>query len=664
MFSRKDFANAIRFLSIDAIQKANSGHPGVPMGMAEISEVLWREFLSHNPTNPKWANRDRFVFSNGHGSMLIYSLLHLSGYDVTINDIKQFRQLHSKTPGHPEYGYTPGVEATAGPLGQGIAMAVGMALAERTLAAQFNKPGYPIVDHYTYTYLGEGCLMEGISHEVCSLAGTLKLGKLIVIYDDNGITVDGSTNGIFTDDTAARFKAYNWHVIKDIDGYNPDQISKAIQEAREVTDQPSFIVCKTEIGHGSPNKAGSEDVHGAPLGEDEIKLTRERMGWNYKAFEIPTEIYKAWDAKEKGARKEEEWNKLFASYQKEWPKEAQEFKRRLKQELPEKWQEYADKFIENLQNNPANIATRKASQIALEAFGHLLPEYLGGCADITSSCLTTWSGTVVLNENNDGNFLHYGVREFGMTAMANGVALHGGFLPYTSTFLMFVEYARNAVRMAALMKLRHIMVYTHDSIGMGEDGPTHQPVEQMASLRITPNMRTWRPCDQVEAAVAWKSAIERIDGPSAFSLSRQAMPQQKRTKEQIKNIARGGYILKDCEGIPQLIIMATGSEVELAVKAYHHLTEKGHKVRVVSMPSPDTFDTQEHAYREAVLPSNVRVRLAIEAASAIYWEHFVGLDGKVIGMTSFGESAPAEVLFKEFGFTQDNVINIAEQMLN
>ncbi|WP_312463934.1 transketolase [Pantoea endophytica] len=663
MSSRSELANAIRFLSIDAIEKANSGHPGAPMGMADIAEVLWRKYLNHNPLNPQWPNRDRFVYSNGHGSMLIYSLLHLTGYDLSIEEIKNFRQHHSKTPGHPEYGYAPGVETTTGPLGQGIANAVGMALAEKTLAAQFNRQHFPIVDHFTYTFLGDGCLMEGISHEVCSLAGTLQLGKLIAIYDDNGITVDGTTNGVFTDDTALRFESYHWHVVRNIDGHDPEAVSAAIAEAQKVYDKPSLLICKTQIGYGSPNKAGTEKIHGAPLGSEEIKLTREKLGWSYGPFEVPKHIYHEWNAHEAGQRKEDDWNRLFAAYEQKWPKEAAEFSRRIHQQLPTDWHKYADEVIQNLQANPVRLATRKASQIALEAFGQRLPEYLGGCADITPSCLTTWSGSVPVHEKDSGNFIHYGVREFGMTAIANGIALHGGFLAYSSTFLMFVEYARNAVRMAALMKLRHIMVYTHDSIGMGEDGPTHQPIEQLASLRITPNMRTWRPCDQVEAAVAWRSAIERMDGPSAFSLSRQTMSQQTRTAEQVKHIARGGYVLKDCSGQPDLLIIATGSEVDLAMASQLKLSEEGYKVRVISMPSPETFDSQDAVYRESVLPKAVRPRVAIEAASAQYWERYVGLDGVVVGMTTFGESAPAEVLFTEFGFTVENVVQKAKSIL-
>ncbi|NUU64842.1 transketolase [Enterobacteriaceae bacterium BIT-l23] len=659
-----ELANAIRILSIDAIEKAKSGHPGAPMGMADIAEVLWRKFLRHNPDNPKWDNRDRFVFSNGHGSMLIYSLLHLSGYALSIDDIKNFRQLHSKTPGHPEYGYAPGVETTTGPLGQGIANAVGMALAEKTLAAQFNRPEHAIVDHYTYAFLGDGCLMEGISHEVCSLAGTLGLGKLIAIYDDNGITVDGSTDGVFTDNTPLRFESYHWHVIRDVDGHDPQAISAAIEAARAEKQKPSLIICKTVIGYGSPNRAGSETIHGAPLGAAETQLTRERLNWPYGAFEIPEHIYQQWNAREQGREWEAQWQSLFQSYREKWPEQAAEYQRRIHQALPENWHDYADALIQQLQETPVDVATRKASQTALEAFAQILPEYLGGCADITPSCLTTWSGSVPVHQQADGNFIHYGVREFGMTAMANGIALHGGFLPYTSTFLMFVEYARNAVRMAALMKLRHIMVYTHDSIGMGEDGPTHQPVEQLASLRITPGLRTWRPCDRVEAAVAWRAAIERTDGPTAFSLSRQTLPQQQRDPEQLNNIARGGYVIRSCEGTPQLIVIATGSEVELAIQAWQQLSNEGISARVVSMPSPETFDSQEPHYKESVLPKSVRARLAVEAASAQYWERYVGLDGAVIGMTTFGESAPADVLFQRFGFTVRNIVQTAKSLLS
>ncbi|MFI2944769.1 transketolase, partial [Serratia nematodiphila] len=587
----------IRALSMDAVQKANSGHPGAPMGMADIAEVLWRDYLNHNPTNPHWADRDRFVLSNGHGSMLIYSLLHLTGYDLPMRELENFRQLHSKTPGHPEYGYTPGVETTTGPLGQGIANAVGFAIAERTLAAQFNRPGHDIVDHHTYAFMGDGCMMEGISHEVCSLAGTLKLGKLTAFYDDNGISIDGHVDGWFTDDTALRFEAYGWHVVRNVDGHNPDAIKAAIEEARKVTDKPSLLMCKTVIGFGSPNKAGTHDVHGAALGAAEVAATREALGWKYAAFEIPQDIYAQWDAKEAGQAKEAAWNDKFAAYAKAFPELAAEFKRRMNGELPADWKADAKAFVEKLQANPANIASRKASQNALEAFGKVLPEFLGGSADLAPSNLTMWSGSKALNVDPAGNYIHYGVREFGMTAITNGIALHGGFLPYSATFLMFVEYARNAVRMAALMKLRNVFVYTHDSIGLGEDGPTHQPVEQLASLRVTPNMSIWRPCDQVESAVAWQYGIERNDGPTTLVFSRQNLTQQPRTAEQLANVYRGGYVLKDCAGTPDVILIATGSEVGITVEAADKLTAAGRKVRVVSMPSTDAFDKQDAAYR-------------------------------------------------------------------
>ena len=663
MPSHNALANAIRALSMDAVQQAKSGHPGAPMGMADIAEVLWRDFLNHNPQNPSWADRDRFVLSNGHGSMLIYSLLHLTGYDLPIQELENFRQLHSRTPGHPEYGYTPGVETTTGPLGQGIANAVGFAIAERTLAAQFNRPGHDIVDHYTYAFMGDGCMMEGISHEACSLAGTLKLGKLIAFYDDNGISIDGHTDGWFTDDTGTRFEAYHWHVIRGIDGHDHDAIRRAVEEARSVTDKPSLLICKTTIGFGSPNKAGTHDAHGAPLGDEEIALTRKQLGWNYAPFEIPDDIYAAWDAKNAGTEKEQAWDKKFAAYQQAFPALAEEFIRRTTDKLPENWQEESQKYIEQLQANPANIASRKASQNAIEAFGKLLPEYLGGSADLAPSNLTMWSGSKPINEDAAGNYIHYGVREFGMTAVANGISLHGGFLPYTATFLMFVEYARNATRMAALMKIRQVLVYTHDSIGLGEDGPTHQPVEQLASLRTTPNMSTWRPCDQVESAVAWKYAIERQDGPTALIFSRQNLAQQPRSAEQLANVARGGYVLKDCDGQPELILIATGSEVSLAVAAAEQLSGQGRKVRVVSMPSTDAFDKQDAAYRESVLPAAVTARVAIEAAIADFWYKYTGLNGAIVGMTSFGESAPADLLFKEFGFTVENVVAKANALL-
>ncbi|WGL75659.1 transketolase [Serratia marcescens] len=663
MSSRKELANAIRALSMDAVQKANSGHPGAPMGMADIAEVLWRDYLNHNPTNPHWADRDRFVLSNGHGSMLIYSLLHLTGYDLPMRELENFRQLHSKTPGHPEYGYTPGVETTTGPLGQGIANAVGFAIAERTLAAQFNRPGHDIVDHHTYAFMGDGCMMEGISHEVCSLAGTLKLGKLTAFYDDNGISIDGHVDGWFTDDTALRFEAYGWHVVRNVDGHNPDAIKAAIEEARKVTDKPSLLMCKTVIGFGSPNKAGTHDVHGAALGAAEVAATREALGWKYAAFEIPQDIYAQWDAKEAGQAKEAAWNDKFATYAKAFPELAAEFKRRMNGELPADWKADAKAFVEKLQANPANIASRKASQNALEAFGKVLPEFLGGSADLAPSNLTMWSGSKALNVDPAGNYIHYGVREFGMTAITNGIALHGGFLPYSATFLMFVEYARNAVRMAALMKLRNVFVYTHDSIGLGEDGPTHQPVEQLASLRVTPNMSTWRPCDQVESAVAWQYGIERNDGPTTLVFSRQNLTQQSRTAEQLANVYRGGYVLKDCAGTPDVILIATGSEVGITVEAADKLTAAGRKVRVVSMPSTDAFDKQDAAYRESVLPAAVTARVAVEAGIADYWYKYVGLNGAIVGMTTFGESAPAEQLFAEFGFTVDNVVAKAQALL-
>ncbi|KOA69274.1 transketolase [Pantoea sp. CFSAN033090] len=663
MSSRRELANAIRALSMDAVQKANSGHPGAPMGMADIAEVLWRDFLQHNPTNPAWLDRDRFILSNGHGSMLLYSLLHLSGYDLPIEELKNFRQLHSKTPGHPEIGYTPGVETTTGPLGQGLANAVGLAIAERTLAAQFNRPDHEIVDHHTYVFMGDGCLMEGISHEVCSLAGTLGLGKLIGFYDHNGISIDGETEGWFTDDTHKRFESYNWHVIGDIDGHDADAIREAIKEAQSVTDKPSLIICRTIIGFGSPNKAGKEESHGAALGEAEVALTRKQLGWNYPAFEIPAEIYQQWDAKAAGAEREKAWDAKFAAYKEAHPELAKEYERRMNGEMPANWETEATRFIQELQANPQKIASRKASQNSLEAYGKMLPEFLGGSADLAPSNLTIWSGSKSIKEDPAGNYIHYGVREFGMTAIGNGIAHHGGFVPYTATFLMFVEYARNAARMAALMKARQILVYTHDSIGLGEDGPTHQPVEQIASLRLTPNMSVWRPCDQVETAVAWKAAVERHHGPTALILSRQNLLQPERTPEQIENIKRGGYVLKDCDGTPEVILIATGSEIEITLGAADKLTSGGHKVRVVSLPSTDLFDAQDAAYRESVLPSGVKARVAVEAGIADYWFKYVGLDGAIVGMTTFGESAPASQLFPEFGFTVENIVSHAEALL-
>ncbi|MCG9677276.1 transketolase [Vibrio sp. Isolate24] len=661
---RKHLANAIRALSMDGVQQANSGHPGAPMGMADIAEVLWRDHLNHNPANPEWADRDRFVLSNGHGSMLIYSLLHLAGYELSIDDLKNFRQLHSKTPGHPEYGYAPGIETTTGPLGQGITNAVGMALAEKTLAAQFNKEGHDIVDHFTYAFMGDGCLMEGISHEACSLAGTLGLGKLIAFWDDNGISIDGHVEGWFSDDTPKRFEAYGWHVIPAVDGHDPEAINAAIVAAK-ADPRPTLICTKTIIGFGSPNKSGSHDCHGAPLGAEEIAATRKELGWEHGPFEIPQDVYAQWDAKEAGEAKEAAWNEKLAAYEAAYPELAAEFKRRVNGELPAQWEEKANQIIADLQANPANIASRKASQNALEAFGAMLPEFLGGSADLAPSNLTMWSGSKSVSaEDASGNYIHYGVREFGMTAIMNGIALHGGFVPYGATFLMFMEYARNAMRMAALMKVQNIQVYTHDSIGLGEDGPTHQPVEQMASLRLTPNMSTWRPCDQVESAVAWKLAIERKDGPTSLIFSRQNLAQQERSEEQVANIARGGYILKDCEGKPELILIATGSEVELAVNAATELTAEGKKVRVVSMPSTDAFDKQDAEYRESVLPSDVTARIAVEAGIADFWYKYVGFDGRIIGMTTFGESAPAGELFKMFGFTTENVVNTAKELLD
>ncbi|KGR36833.1 transketolase [Vibrio campbellii] len=660
---RKYLANAIRALSMDGVQQANSGHPGAPMGMADIAEVLWRSHLNHNPSNPEWADRDRFVLSNGHGSMLIYSLLHLAGYELSIDDLKNFRQLHSKTPGHPEYGYAPGIETTTGPLGQGITNAVGMAMAEKALAAQFNKEGHDIVDHFTYVFMGDGCLMEGISHEACSLAGTLGLGKLIAFWDDNGISIDGHVEGWFSDDTPKRFESYGWHVIPAVDGHDSEAINAAI-EAAKADPRPTLICTKTIIGFGSPNKSGSHDCHGAPLGAEEIAATRKELGWEHGPFEIPQEVYAEWSAKEAGAAKEAAWDEKFAAYEAAYPELAAEFKRRVNGDLPAEWEEKANQIIADLQANPANIASRKASQNALEAFGQMLPEFMGGSADLAPSNLTMWSGSKSLEANDfSGNYIHYGVREFGMTAIMNGIALHGGFVPYGATFLMFMEYARNAMRMAALMKIQNIQVYTHDSIGLGEDGPTHQPVEQMASLRLTPNMSTWRPCDQVESAVAWKLAIERKDAPSALIFSRQNLAQQERTAEQVADIAKGAYILKDSDGKPELILIATGSEVELAVKAAEQLTAEGKKVRVVSMPSTDAFDKQDAAYRESVLPSDVTARIAVEAGIADFWYKYVGFDGRIIGMTTFGESAPADQLFEMFGFTVENVVNTAKELL-
>ena len=663
MPSRRERANAIRALSMDAVQKANSGHPGAPMGMADIAEVLWRDYLKHNPSNPSFADRDRFVLSNGHGSMLIYSLLHLTGYDLSIEDLKNFRQLHSRTPGHPELGYTPGVETTTGPLGQGFANAVGFALAEKVMGAQFNRPGHDIVDHHTYVFLGDGCMMEGISHEVGSLAGTLGLSKLIAFYDDNGISIDGEVEGWFTDDTPKRFEAYNWQVIRNVDGHDPEEIKTAIETARK-SDKPTLICCKTTIGFGSPNKQGKEDCHGAPLGLEEIALTRKALNWNYGPFEVPADIYAEWDAKKAGAVAESEWDKRFAAYAAEFPELAAELSRRLSGKLPADFDAKATAYINEVAAKGETIASRKASQNALNAFGPLLPELLGGSADLAGSNLTLWKGCKgVSAEDASGNYMYYGVREFGMSAIMNGIALHGGLVPYGATFLMFMEYARNAIRMSALMKQRVIYVFTHDSIGLGEDGPTHQPVEQLTSLRTTPNLDTWRPADAVESAAAWKFALERNDGPSALIFSRQNLNHQTRDAAQIADINRGGYVLKDCAGEPELILISAGSEVGLAVQAYEKLTEQGRKVRVVSMPCTSVYEAQDAGYKQSVLPLQVSARIAIEASHADYWYKYVGLEGRVIGMTTYGESAPAPALFEEFGFTLENILGQAEELL-
>jgi transketolase len=655
MAQRKELANAIRALSMDAVQKANSGHPGAPMGMADIAEVLWNDHLKHNPGNPDWSDRDRFVLSNGHGSMLIYSLLHLTGYDLSIDDLKNFRQLHSKTPGHPEYGYAPGIETTTGPLGQGITNAVGMAIAERSLAAAFNREGHAIVDHNTYVFLGDGCLMEGISHEACSLAGTLGLGKLIAFWDDNGISIDGHVEGWFTDDTPGRFEAYGWHVIAAVDGHDAAALDKAIVEAKAVTDKPTMICCKTTIGYGSPNKAGTHGCHGAPLGEDEVALTRKELGWEHAPFVVPQAVYDGWDAKNKGQRSESEWNDKFAGYQAKYPELAAEYERRMAGDLPSDWAAKAAAFVKSVDEKGESLATRQASLKSIEGYAPLLPEIFGGSADLGCSNLTEWSGHKPMRADTpDSNYVNYGVREFGMSAIMNGITLHGGFIPFGATFLMFSEYARNALRMAALMKVQSIFVYTHDSIGLGEDGPTHQAIEQIPTLRMIPGMSVWRPCDTVESAVAWQAAIEQQDGPSCLIFSRQGLPHQARTAEQIANIRKGGYILKDCDGTPDVIIIATGSEVALAMGAADQLG--GKKVRVVSMPSTTVFDAQDEAYRELVLPGNVTARVAVEAAVTGGWYKYVGLNGAVVGIDRFGESAPAGQLFELFGFTVDNVV--------
>jgi len=657
-----NLTGAIRALAMDAVQKANSGHPGMPMGMAEIAEVLWNHHLRHNPANPKWANRDRFVLSNGHGSMLLYALLHLTGYALTIEDLKQFRQLHSKTPGHPEYGYAPGVETTTGPLGQGLANAVGMALAEKILAAEFNRPDLAIVDHHTYVFLGDGCLMEGISHEACSLAGTWGLGKLICFYDDNGISIDGHVKGWFTDDTPRRFEAYGWQVLANVPGHDPEALNAAILKAKSDTTRPTLICCKTVIGMGSPNKAGSHDVHGAALGDAEVAATRKSIGWNYAPFEIPQDVYAAWDARKKGAAWEAEWQGQFDRYAEQNPALATEFKRRMAGDLPADWAAQVEAVIAKVGDKAETIATRKASQNSIEAYAPKLPELLGGSADLAGSNLTLWSGSKGVTHDGGGNYVSYGVREFGMVAIANGISLHGGLIPYTATFLMFSEYARNAIRMAALIKLRQILVFTHDSIGLGEDGPTHQPVEQIATLRLMPNLDTWRPCDTVETATAWAAAIARRDGPTALCLSRQNLAFQKRDAAQVSAIARGGYVLSEGAGSPRAVIIATGSEVDLAIKAQQALAQEGIAVRVVSMPCANIFDRQDAAYRTAVLPKGV-VRVAVEAGVTDGWRKYVGLEGAVVGLDRFGESAPAGELFKQFGFTVNNVVKTVKDVL-
>ncbi len=662
MSSRRTLANAIRVLSMDAVQKANSGHPGAPMGMADIAEVLYNDFMKHNPANPEWFDRDRFVMSNGHGSMLPYSVLHLTGYDVSIDDLKNFRQLHSKTPGHPEYGYAPGIETTTGPLGQGITNAVGMAIAERALASKFNRDGHKIIDHYTYTFLGDGCLMEGISHEACSLAGTLGLGKLIAFWDDNGISIDGHVEGWFTDDTPKRFEAYGWHVVE-VDGHDADAVFIAIEAAKAVTARPSLICCKTLIGFGSPNKAGSHSCHGAPLGEDEVALARKELDWEHEAFVIPEEVYEGWDHREKGQAAEDKWDERFAEYKQEHPELAAELERRINGELPENWAEASKAFIEEVNAAAETRATRQASLAAIEAYSPLLPELFGGSADLGCSNLTEWSGFKPMRADSpESNYVNYGVREFGMSAMLNGIALHGGFIPFGATFLIFSEYARNALRMAALMKIQSIFVYTHDSIGLGEDGPTHQAVEQIPTLRMIPDMHLWRPCDTVESAVSWKAAIEHREGPTCLIFSRQGLPHMKRSAEQIAAISRGGYILRDCEGTPEAIIIATGSEVELAMNAVNSEALADRNIRVVSMPSTTVFDKQPRDYREAVLPPKVTARVAVEAAATQGWYKYVGIDGAVVGIDSFGESAPARELFSYFGFTVEKVTDAVNKV--
>ncbi len=659
----KDSTGAIRALAMDAVQQANSGHPGMPMGMAEIAEVLWINHLRHNPSNPNWVDRDRFVLSNGHGSMLIYALLHLTGYDLPMDEIKRFRQFDSKTPGHPEYGYTPGVETTTGPLGQGITNAVGMALAEKILANEFNRPGLDIVDHHTYVFLGDGCLMEGISHEACSLAGTLGLGKLICFYDDNGISIDGHVEGWFTDDTPKRFESYGWHVVPNVDGHDSAAIEAAVAAAKKVSGKPTMICCKTVIGLGSPNKADTHSVHGAALGDEEISASRSYIGWDKSPFEIPQSVYDVWDARDKGANLEDDWNKRFAEYTQKHPAEAAEFKRRMANELPANWSSHVDAAIQAVNAKEETIASRKASQNAIESLAPILPEMIGGSADLAGSNLTLWSGSKGVSQKSGGNYIYYGVREFGMSAMMNGMSLHGGLIPYGATFLMFSEYARNALRMAALMKIRNLFVFTHDSIGLGEDGPTHQPVEQTATLRLIPNMDVWRPCDTVESIISWSRSIERQNGPSTLIFSRQNLPFQKRDAATIKLISKGGYILSEASGgKPQAVLIATGSEVGLAMDAQNSLADSGIHVRVVSMPCTNLFDRQDTAYQRSVLPAGVKC-VAIEAGVTDFWRKYVGLEGAVVGIDTFGESAPAGELFKHFGFTIDNVVKTVKGIL-
>ncbi len=661
--NRRVLANAIRFLAMDAVQQANSGHPGAPMGMADIAQVLWRDHLKHNPGNPCWADRDRFVLSNGHGSMLLYALLNLTGYPLSMDDIRRFRQLGAHTAGHPEFDQHLGIETTTGPLGQGIANAVGMALAEKMLAAQFNRPGFKVVDHHTYAFLGDGCLMEGISHEACSLAGTLKLDKLIAFYDDNGISIDGEVHGWFTDDTPKRFESYGWQVIPNVDGHDPVAIDRAIQQAK-ASDRPALICCKTMIGYGAPNKQGTEATHGAALGVDEVAAARAHLDWPYAPFEIPDEIRAGWDCRAQGASSEQQWNEVFSNYARQFPELASEFKRRMAGELPVNFQSVVDAYVTKTVEAAATVATRQASQAALNGIGPGVPELLGGSADLTGSNNTNRKDSrAITGADASGNYIHYGVREFGMAAVMNGLALHGGFIPYGGTFLVFSDYARNALRMSALMKQRVIYVFTHDSIGLGEDGPTHQPVEHVASLRIIPNMQVWRPCDTVETAIAWGESIKHATGPSSLILSRQALAFQNRTAQQVANIRRGGYVLGDSEGTPDLILIATGSEVALVVEAAKQLTTAGKRVRVVSMPNAGLFAAQDAAYREQVLPDAVQRRVIVEAGVRDGWYRYAGQKGAVIGMDTFGASAPAKDLFKQFGFTVENVVQVAQQVL-